>query len=69
LEEGAMQKQQLFRVRVLERHPQTGAERSIDVGPAMVEDHAQQLCDAIAMKIREGKEKTWADPIIYPDYS
>lgn len=64
-----MTKQQLFRVRVLSRNPKTGSETSIDVGPAMLEEYAQRLCDAITMKIREGKEKTWSDPIIYPVYS
>lgn len=64
-----MEKQQLFRVRVLARNPKTGSETSIDVGPAMVEEYAQKLCDTIVMKIREGKEREWSDPIIYPVYS
>jgi hypothetical protein len=64
-----MDKQPLFRVRVLARNPATGSETSIDVGPAMIEAAAQQLCDTIVMKIREGKERTWSDPIIYPAYT
>lgn len=63
-----MQNQQLYRVRVLAKHPKTGSETSVDVGPAMVHEAAQQLCDKIQMMIRLGKEKTWSDPIIYPDY-
>lgn len=64
-----MEKQQLFRVRVLTRNPKTEAETCLDVGPAMPQEYAQQLCDAIVMKIREGKERTWSDPIIYPIYT
>ena len=64
-----MDKQQLYRVRVLARNPKTGTETSVDVGPAMIHDAAQHLCDKIQMMIRSGKEKTWTDPIIYPDYS
>jgi hypothetical protein len=64
-----MQKQQLYHVRVLARNPKTGSETSIDVGPAMIEEQAQRLRDAIAMKIREGKERDWSDPIIYPVYA
>lgn len=64
-----MQKQQLFRVRVLAKNPKTESETSIDVGPAMIESAAQQLCDAIVKQIRLGKERTWSDPIIYPIYN
>lgn len=64
-----MEKQQLFRVRVLAKNLKTDSETSVDVGPAMVEEHAQRLCDAIVMQIRLGKEKTWSDPIIYPVYT
>lgn len=64
-----MEKQQLFRVRVLARNVKTDSETSIDVGPAMAEEAAQVLCDAIVKKIREGKERTWSDPIIYPVYT
>ena len=64
-----MDKQQLFRVRVLAKSPKTEAETSIDVGPAMVEEAAQKLCDAIVMQIRTGKERTWSDPIIYPAFT
>jgi hypothetical protein len=35
----------------------------------MIEEQAQRLRDAIAMKIREGKERDWSDPIIYPVYA
>jgi len=66
--EDAMEKQQLFRVRVLSRG-KSGSETSVDIGPAMMEQAAQALCDAIVMKIRTGKEKTWSDPIIYPVYN
>lgn len=64
-----MQKQQLYRVRVLTTNPKTDQEYSLDVSPALIEQAAQMYCDAIVMKIREGKEKTWRDPIIYPVYS
>ena len=64
-----MEKQQLFRVRVLARNPKTDSETSIDVGPAMIQEAAQMLCDAIVKQIRLGKEKTWSDPIIYPIYN
>lgn len=64
-----MDKQTLFRVRVLARNPKTGDETSIDVGPAVIQEVAQRICDEIKKQILLGKEKTWSDPIIYPVYS
>lgn len=40
----------------------------MDVGPAMLEEYAQNLCDAITKKIRSGQWRDWSDPIIYPVY-
>lgn len=64
-----MEKQQLFRVRVLSRNPKSGAETSIDIGPAMIQDAAQMFCDTVVKHIRAGKIHDWSDPIIYPVYN
>ena len=58
-----MEKQTLYQVRVL-----TGEDRAIDVGPKMIKQFAEMFCDAIKMRIREGKEKVWKEPIYYPVY-
>lgn len=61
--EKAMQKQQLYQVRVL-----LSDDKAIDVGPKMIKEAAEQFRDAIEANIRLGREKLWHDPIIYPIY-
>lgn len=56
-------KETLYRVRVL-----LSDDKAKDIGPALQKWAAQMLCDEILKQIRIGKEKTWHDPIIYPDY-
>lgn len=53
----------LYRVRVL-----LNDQKSLDVGPAVIKQAAQELRDAIEGQIRLGREKTWKEPIIYPIY-
>jgi len=60
-----MEKQQLYRVRVVVTNPKTESQTMMDVGPAMIQEHAQNWCDAIVKQIRSGKERMWSDPIIY----
>jgi hypothetical protein len=58
-----VEKQQLYQVRVL-----LNDDKCVDVGPQMVQESANQFCDAIKAQIRLGKERVWREPIVYPVY-
>lgn len=64
-----MDKEPLYRVRVLITDPKTDTDRPLDLGPALIKEAAMLCRDAIEKNIRAGKEKVWHDPIIYPIYT